>query len=64
MLPGDRIQISDLTTATANFSISGSSLTYSGGRSVQIDNLGPGRLVDRAVDTGGVELRLQDAAHR
>jgi hypothetical protein len=62
LLPGDRIQISDLTKATANFSISGSSLTFGGTNSVQISNLGPGRLVVRDINTGGVEVRLEAAA--
>jgi hypothetical protein len=59
---GDRIQITDLTLQNANFQIVGSLITYNGG-SVQVDGLGAGRLVLRAIDTGGVELRLQQPAH-
>ena len=66
-LPGDRIQITDLNVSTANIGISGSTLTYNlpggGTGSIQIDGLGPGRFVIRAIDTGGVEIRLQQAAH-
>lgn len=60
-LIGDRIQITDLTLQNANIGISGSMLTYNGG-SVTIDGLGPGRLVIRAINTGGVEIRLQENA--
>jgi hypothetical protein len=57
-LPGDRIQITDLNLATANIGVVGSTITYNGG-SVTVDNLGPGRLIVRAVQTGGIEIRLQ-----
>jgi hypothetical protein len=62
---GDRIRITDLTKDTANIAIDGTNgnlLTYNGG-SVDIANLGPGRLVIRAVEGGGVEIRLQQDAH-
>ena len=59
-LPGDRIQITDLNLATANVSVVGSTIIYNGG-SVTVDNLGPGRLVVRAVQSGGIEIRLQPA---
>jgi hypothetical protein len=62
LLIGDRIQFLDLTLQNANFSIVGSELRYNGG-SLQIDNIGPGRLVLRTITSGGVELRLQAAAH-
>jgi hypothetical protein len=63
-LPGDRIQITDpgLNRDTANIDISGNVMTYAGG-SVMIDNLGPGRLVIRSINGGGVEIRLQADAH-
>jgi hypothetical protein len=61
-LIGDRIQFTDLTTAGANIHIEGSNLVYNGG-SIQIDNLGPGRFVLRDISTGGIEVRLQSAAH-
>jgi len=61
-LPGDRIQITDLSLATAEIGLSGSTLSYNGG-SVSIDNIGPGRLVIRSISTGGVEIRLQEDAH-
>ena len=61
-LPGDRIQITDLSLANANIGINGSLLTYNGG-AVQIDGLGPGRFVVRSINNGGVEIRLQQAAH-
>ncbi len=57
-LPGDRIQITDLNLATANIGVVGSTITYNGG-SVTVDNLGPGRLIVRAVQTGGIEIRFQ-----
>ncbi len=57
-LPGDRIQIMDLTIQNAGIGIVGSTITYNGG-SVTVDNLGPGRLVVRAVQGGGIEIRLQ-----
>jgi hypothetical protein len=60
-LPGDRIQITDLTPQNANIGINGSAITFNGG-SVTIDNLGPGRLIVRAIQTGGVEVRLQQIA--
>ena len=66
-LPGDRIQITDLNSSTANIALAGSTLSYSDGSghsgSVQIENVGPGRLVVRAISGGGTEIRLQDAAH-
>ena len=61
-LPGDRIQFTDLTLQNAIFNIVGSTLTYNGG-SLQIDGLGPGRFVIRAINGGGVEIRLQENAH-
>jgi serralysin len=61
-LIGDRIQFTDLTTAGANIHIEGSNLVYNGG-SIQIDNLGPGRFVLREITGGGIEVRLQSAAH-
>ena len=68
-LPGDRIQFTDLDVVTANIAISTdtSSLTYNlpgGGQgSLHIGNLGPGRFVVRAISGGGVDVRLQAAAH-
>ncbi|MDQ2683429.1 MAG: hypothetical protein M3Y37_07870, partial [Chloroflexota bacterium] len=59
-LPGDRIQITDLTLQNANIAVVGSTITFNGG-SVTVDNLGPGRLVVRAVQSGGIEIRLQSA---
>jgi len=69
LLPGDRIQFTDLNANTANISVDETTgvLTYNlpaGGQgSVHIDNLGPGRLVIRGIVGGGVEVRLQEAAH-
>jgi hypothetical protein len=60
--PGDRIQITDLSIQNANLGISGSSITFNGG-SIAVDNLGSGRLVVRAIQNGGVEIRLQSVAH-
>jgi Ca2+-binding RTX toxin-like protein len=53
LLIGDRIQFLDLTLQNANFSIVGSELRYNGG-SLQIDNIGPGRLVLRTITSVGV----------
>lgn len=60
-LPGDRIQITDLTAQTAGIGVTGSTITYNGG-SVTVDNLGPGRLIVRDIQGGGVEIRLQSVA--
>ena len=62
-LPGDRIQITDLDLTTVNIGLDGNRLTFGTGQSVTIDNLGPGRLVLRAVNSGGVEVRLQQDAN-
>ena len=62
LLPGDRIQIMDLTIQNANIGVTGTStITYNGG-SVTVDNLGPGRLIVREIQGGGVEIRLQAIA--
>lgn len=61
-LPGDRIQFTDLSIGNANFNLVGNILSFSGG-SIQIDGVGPGRFVIRPVTSGGVEIRLQPAAH-
>ena len=61
LLPGDRIQITDLTIQNAGIGVSGSTITYNGG-SVAVDNLGPGRLIIREIQGGGVEIRLQSNA--
>ena len=60
-LPGDRIQITNLTALNANIGVSGSTITYNGG-AVTVDNLGPGRLIVRDIQGGGVEIRLQPIA--
>jgi hypothetical protein len=63
LLPGDRIQITDLPLQNSNIHISGSTIVYNGG-SINIGNgLAPGRLVLRAIGTTGVEIRLQQDAH-
>ena len=61
LLPGDRIQITDLTIQNAGIGVTGSTITYNGG-SVTVDNLGPGRLIIREIQGGGVEIRLQSIA--
>lgn len=61
-LIGDRIQFLDLTLDSSGISLVGSNLRFNGG-SLQLDNVGPGRLVLRTISSGGVELRLQSAAH-
>src|SRR5258708_605536 len=63
LMMSDRIQITDLPAANANISISGNQLLYGNGDSITIDNLGPGRLVIRAIGTTGTEIRLQESAH-
>jgi hypothetical protein len=63
LLPGDSIVITDLTSATANFGISGNSITFGNGMSVTIDNLGPGRLFFGDLPSGGVQIRLEQAAN-
>jgi len=63
---GDRIQITDLTLQNANIGINATGFTFtvgSGTGAVQIDGgLTAGRVVVRAIDTGGVEIRLQHVA--
>ncbi|GAA3896222.1 hypothetical protein GCM10022276_14020 [Sphingomonas limnosediminicola] len=61
-LPGDRIQITDLNIQTATIGLNGSTITFNG-NSLTVDNLGPGRLVVRGMQEGGVEIRLQGVAH-
>ena len=62
-LIGDRIQILDLGLADAQgIHTEGNNLVFNGG-SLQIDNLGPGRLVLRAITGGGIEVRLQSPSH-
>ena len=61
LLPGDRIQITDLAIENALIGITGSSITFNG-NSLGVDNLGPGRLIVRAIEGGGVEIRLQGVA--
>ena len=64
---GDRIQITDLTLQNANIGISAQGFTFntgSGTGTLQIDGgVVAGRVVLRAIDTGGVEIRLQSVAH-
>jgi len=63
---GDRIQLTDLTLQDANIVLTSTGFSFkvgSGTGNVQIDGIGPGRVVLRAIDTGGVEIRLQSAAH-
>ena len=67
-LPGDRIQITDLVfNNMTRVILNGSTLNYSDtsghSGSVNIGNVGPGRFVIRAINSGGVEIRLQEAAH-
>lgn len=61
---GDRIQITDLTQATANIHINGDVITFAGG-SVNVTGLSSvaGRIAIRDVLGGGVEIRLQPLAH-
>ena len=51
----------DLTIQNAGIGVTGSTITYNGG-SVTVDNLGPGRLIIREIQGGGVEIRLQSNA--
>lgn len=66
MKVGDRIQITDLNlTSGDTVGLVGNQLTYTHagvGGSITINNIGPGRLIYRAVN-GGSEFRLQSAAH-
>src|SRR5579884_1760139 len=66
--PGDRIQITDMDSSTASVTITGSTLNYSDAfghdGSVNIDNLGAGRFVVRAISNGGgIQIQLQQDAH-
>ena len=61
LLPGDRIQITDLSIQNAQIGITGSSITFNG-NTLAVDNLGPGRLIVREIQGGGVEIRLQGIA--
>ena len=63
---GDRIQITDLDLSHGSIGLSGNLVTYNNngvGGTITIDDVGPGRLVLRLMNTGGVELRLQEVAH-
>jgi Ca2+-binding RTX toxin-like protein len=55
----DRIVIRDATLANFQFSLTGSTLTFTGG-SVTLANVPQGRIVARAVDGGGVQLIVSD----
>jgi hypothetical protein len=57
--PGDRIVITDANPAAFNFSLSGSTLTYSGG-SLALSGALRGHLVASAAPGGGVQLTLLD----
>ena len=65
--PGDRIQITDLTLASANIQLVGNTITYGSGASAGSINIGNGinggRFVLRAVGATGVEIRYQADAH-
>ena len=63
LLPGDSIVFTDLSSGTANFGISGHSITYGNGMSVIVDNLGPGRLFFQDIQSGGVQIHLVQPAH-
>jgi hypothetical protein len=67
-LPGDRIQITDLSLATANIQLVGNTITYGSGATAGTitigDGISAGRYVIRALgNTGGVEIRFQQDAH-
>jgi hypothetical protein len=57
---GDRIQITDLTDPTS-IHTTATAITYSGG-SITVDGLGSGRLIVRALQGSGYEIRLQAPA--
>jgi len=61
---GDHIQFTDtsLNTDNAGISVNGTVLSYTGG-SIDLSNLGAGRFVVRNLVGGGVDVRLQEAAH-
>jgi hypothetical protein len=58
---GDKIVISDATLAGFSFSLSGHTLTYTGG-SLTLSNLPAGHLVAQAAAGGGVQLTVQPNA--
>jgi len=60
--PGDKIVISDATLAGFSFSITGNTLTYSGG-SLTLSNGPPGHVVAQASAGGGVELVVEKVPH-
>jgi hypothetical protein len=67
-LPGDRIQITDLSLATANIQLVGNTITYGSGATAGTitigDGISAGRYVIRALgNTGGVEIHFQQDAH-
>jgi hypothetical protein len=66
-LPGDRIEITDLTSASANIHLVGSTITYgsdASAGSIDIANgIDAGRFVLRAIGATGVEIRFQEVAH-
>lgn len=61
---GDRIQITDLTSGTANIHVVGDTISYTGG-SVTVTGLSTaaGQIAIRDIQGGGVEIRLQEIPH-
>ena len=64
LVSGEKIIITDATLAGFTFSLSGNTLSWSGG-SLTLANLAPGRFIAGAAAGGGVELRYEqhDPAH-
>jgi hypothetical protein len=58
---GDRIQITDLTDPNS-IHVTATGITYSG-CSITVDGLGSGRLIVRALQGSGYEIRFQEPAH-
>lgn len=58
---GDRIQITDLTYATANLQLTATGISFAGGTTT-IDGLGPGRLIVSDIQGGGLDIRLDHVA--
>src|SRR4051794_29042526 len=58
---GDRIDITDLTSATANLQLTASGLSFNGG-AITIDGIGPGRLIVSDIQGGGLDIRLDHVA--
>jgi len=63
---GDEVQLTDLDISHGSIGLAGNLISYNNNGvlgSITVDNVGPGRIVVRLMQGGGVDLRLQQDAH-